>query len=42
MKTRFKKNAKIFDIVITSVSAVLSVGTMLYGVFHYGLSNTWP
>ena len=41
MKTRFKKNAKIFDIVITSVAAVLSVGTMLYGVFHYGLSNTW-
>ena len=42
MKTRFKKNAKIFDIVITSVAAMLSVGTMLYGVFHFGLADAWP
>ncbi len=42
MKTRFKKRAKIFDIVITSVAAILSVGMMLYGVFHFGLSESWP
>jgi len=42
MRTRFKKNAKILDICITSVAAVLSVGIMLYGVFHFGLENTWP
>ena len=42
MKTRFKKNAKVFDIVITAVAAMLSVGIMLYGVAHFGLSEAWP
>lgn len=42
MKTRFSKRAKVFDIGITAVAALLSVGIMLFGVFHYGLSNTWP
>ncbi len=42
MKTRFKKNAKIFDIGITAVAGMLSVGIMLYGVSHFGLSETWP
>ena len=42
MKTRFKKNAKIFDIMITAVAGMLSVGMMLYGVFYYGLQETWP
>ena len=38
MKTRFKKGAKVFDIVITSVAAIVSVSMMLFGVFHFGLS----
>ena len=42
MQTRFKKNAKVFDIVITAVAAMFSVGMMLYGVFHFGLAETWP
>ena len=42
MKTRFKKNAKIFDIVITAVGGTLSVGVMLYAVFHFGLGDVWP
>ena len=42
MQTRFKKNAKVFDIVITAVAAMLSVGIMLYGVAHFGLHETWP
>jgi len=42
MQTRFKNNTKIFDIGVTAVAAVLSVGIMLFGVFHFGLSNTWP
>ena len=42
MKSRFSKNAKVFDIGVTAVAAVLSVGIILYGVFHFGLSNTWP
>ena len=41
MKTRFNKKAKVFDIGVTAVAAVLSVGIMLFGVFYYGLSNTW-
>ena len=39
---RFKKNAKIFDIVVTAVAAMLSVGVMLYGVFLFGLREAWP
>ena len=42
MKTRFDKKAKIFDIVITAVGGTLSVGVMLYAVFHFGLSEAWP
>lgn len=42
MKTRFKKNAKIFDIVITAVGGTLSVGVMLYAAFHFGLAEVWP
>ena len=42
MQTRFKKGAKVFDIVITAVAGMVSVGMMLYGVFHFGLAETWP
>ena len=42
MKTRFKKGAKIFDIVLTAVGGMLSVAIMLYGVFHFGLQEAWP
>ena len=42
MKTRFKKNAKIFDIVITAVGGTLSVGVMLYAVLYFGLREAWP
>ena len=42
MQTRFNKNAKVFDIVITAVAAMFSVGMMIYGVFHFGLAEAWP
>ena len=42
METRFKKNAKIFDIVITAVAAMVSVSVMLYAVVHFGLKESWP
>ena len=42
METRFKKRSQIIDIGITAVAAVLSVGIMLYGVFHFGLAKAWP
>ena len=42
MQTRFKKNAKIFDIAITAVAGMVSVGVMLYAVVHYGLREAWP
>ena len=42
VKTRFKKNAKIFDIVVTALAGMLSVIIMIYGVFHFGLKETWP
>ena len=42
MQTRFKKNAKIFDIGITAIAGMVSVGVMLYGVLHFGLKEAWP
>lgn len=42
MNTRFKQNAKVFDIVITAVGGMVSVGVMLYAVFHFGLKESWP
>ena len=41
METRFKKKSQIFDIVFTGIGAVLSVGVTLYGVIHFGLSDSW-
>lgn len=42
MKTRYKQNAKVFDIVITAIGGMVSVGVMLYAVFHFGLKESWP
>jgi len=42
MEIRFKKTSSIFDVGVTAVAAILSVGVMLYGVLHFGLSQTWP
>ena len=42
MEVRFKNKSDIFNIVVTAVAALVSVGIMLYGVLHFGLSNTWP
>lgn len=42
MQRRFKKGTKIFDIGITTLGGILSVGIMLYGVAHFGLSEAWP
>ena len=42
MQTRFKENTKIIGIVMNALAITLSVGTMIYGVFHFGLSETWP
>ena len=42
MMTRFKDRAKNLDVVITALAAMLSVGIMIYGIFHFGLKETWP
>ena len=42
MEVRFKKKSEIFEILITVLAAVLSVGIMLYGVWNFGLRETWP
>ena len=42
MSIRFTNKSDVFNIVVTVVAAVLSVGIMLYGVWHFGLQNTWP
>ena len=35
MQSRFKKNAKILDVAITTLGGIMSVGIMLYGVAHF-------
>ena len=42
METRFTKTAKIFDITITAIAGMLSVGVMLYAIGHFGLKESWP
>ena len=42
MSIRFKNKSDIFNIVVTAVAAVVSVGIMLYGVWHFGIENAWP
>ena len=39
---RFKKKAKVIDIVITVVAGMFSVGIILYGVVYLGLEEAWP
>ena len=41
MQTRFKKKANIYNVVLTAVSGMLSVGVMLYAVGHFGLDQAW-
>ena len=41
MQTSFKKKANIFNVVLTAVSGMLSVGIMLYAVGHFGLDQAW-
>ena len=42
MEIRFKKKKEIFNVAITALSALVSVGMMLYGVWHFGLKESWP
>lgn len=42
MEIRFKTKSSIAEIVVTIMAAVLSVGVMLYGVWHFGLAYAWP
>ena len=42
MELRFKDKGTIFNISVTILAAVVSVGTMLYGVWHFGVEQTWP
>lgn len=42
MKARFKNKSQIFDIVVNAAAVILSVGVMLYGIGHFGLSESWP
>ena len=42
LNIRFKKKSEIFDVAITAIGGAVSVGTVLYGVWHLGLHETWP
>ena len=42
MSVRFNNKSDVFIVVVTAVAAVVSVGIMLYGVWHFGLQNAWP
>lgn len=40
MGLRFKNKSDIFNIVVTALAAVVSVGVTLYGVWHFGLKES--
>lgn len=42
LDVRFKKKSEIFDVAVTVIGGIVSVGTMLYGVWQLGLRETWP
>ena len=42
MGIRFNSKSDIFNVLVTAIAAVLSVGVMLFGVWHFGLEKTWP
>ena len=39
MELRFKDKGTIFNVAVTIFAAVVSVGMMLYGVWHFGLQS---
>ena len=41
MDVRFKQKNKIIDIAIVLLAGIVSVGLMIYAVFHFGLKNAW-
>lgn len=41
MDVRFKQKGKIVDIAIVLLAGIVSVATMIYAVFHFGLANAW-
>ena len=42
MEVRFKSKSDVFNVLVTIIAAVVSVGTMIYGVLHLGIAETWP
>ncbi|MBR1522687.1 MAG: hypothetical protein IJ627_03340 [Bacteroidales bacterium] len=42
MEVRFKNKSDVFNVLVTIIAAVVSVGTMIYGVLHLGIAETWP
>ena len=42
MEIRFKTKKEVFNVLLTIVAAVVSVAMMLYGVWNFGLKETWP
>ena len=42
MNLRFKEISKILDVAIVCLGGFASVGTMIYAIFHFGLSESWP
>lgn len=42
MELRFKERARIIDVAIVAIGGITSVATMIYGMFQFGLKETWP
>ncbi len=41
-KIRSRNSKAVLDVLVTVVSAVFSVGVMIYAVGHFGLRESWP
>ena len=38
---RFKKKKKLIDVTVTALAIIFSLVVMFYGIFYFGLRETW-
>ena len=42
MSARFNKKSQIFDVLVTTLAAIVSVVIMCHAVSHFGMGEAWP
>ncbi len=42
IEVRFKDKSNIIEFVVSALAVIVSIGTMIYGVWFFGIRETWP